>query len=103
IELRRDFIVEHYQEDFKQFMFEDETTVCLRHTGRLVWKPRGSPQPERKTKEWKAVANVVGAIWWNGSAFARYKGWMNSEKYLNFLRTHLSAHAHRWERKTLLH
>ncbi len=84
------FAVTHRRADLTQWAFEDESTIVLRHTGRIVWGARGGAQPER-AGTMRASVQMLGIIWWGGHFFTRFTGYLNADTYLAHLRRALSA------------
>lgn len=102
-QLRHEFAVRYRRSNLKDWIFEDECTLVLRDTGRIVWTQRGSGQPERQVKGIRSAVQLVGCIWWNGHFFRRFAGYMNETKYMDFLQAGLAACTAGWRRKSLLH
>ena len=100
---RHAFAVAHRRDDLKQWIFEDESTVVIRDTGRIVWTERGAAQPTRPVANLRASVPMLGMIWWSGHYFTRFRGYLTASKYLDTISPTLSRYAHQWRHKTFLH
>ena len=82
IQKRLDWAKEHINDDFRDAIWTDETTVildslCYRKKGE---KPKLKPRAKHPTK-----VHVWGGISWNGATKVCIFGIMNAEMYINIL------------------
>jgi transposase len=100
--LRAAWVTEHKEEDHSRWVYMDESTLCLRHTGDWVWVKRGQPTPRHEIAGLKCHVNVWGAAWNDGAVFCFYTGYLNSSSYTDILDTHLSRHKRHLRHRTFI-
>lgn len=83
--LRREWALTHKDDNHANWVYMDESTLCLRHTGDLVWVKRGEPTPAHQIESLKCSVNIWGIIWNNGSHFEFYEGSLTKERYIEML------------------
>jgi len=57
-QLRREWALAHKDDNHSNWMFMDESTLCLRHTGELIWIKRGEPTPAHQIESLKCSVNI---------------------------------------------
>jgi transposase len=75
----------HLNINWQQYVFIDESTIVLRHTGDIEWVKRGDPRRPRILQSMRAAVQVIGAIWRNGQVFTAHNQQINGEIVHNFL------------------
>ena len=91
----------HRYEDMKDWAFQDESYLQLRHTRTKVWVKR-NVNPTRIIAGLKAHVNMVGVIWWGGHYFELFEGYLNARTFSEFLHRAVAMRSAAWRRKTLL-
>lgn len=84
-QLRREWALAHKDDNHSNWVFMGESTLCLRHTGELIWIERGEPTPAHQIESLKCSVNIWGIIWNNGSHFEFYEGTLTKERYVAML------------------
>ena len=92
IALRKAWAHQHRDDDILSWLFMDASTLMLRHTGDLIWAPRGKPTPPHSVEHLYIKANVWGVVWGGGSVFAQFDGNLTSRDVYNLLMEHLEPH-----------
>lgn len=95
--------VEHKELNPTNWVFMDESTLCLRHTGDFIWIKRGTPTPRHEIDNLKCAVNIWGIIWNNGSHFEFYEGSMTKEKYVAMLEKTLLPLQRKFRGRPILH
>jgi transposase len=103
IENRRAFAYEHRRSDMTTWIYIDESTMVLRDTGRYAWIKKGEPPPVHQVESLRAAVHVIGAVWNEGRAFSFYTGHMNTDKYLEFLESHILPHQQEIGTRLIVH
>lgn len=85
---------QHRNDPILRWVFMDESTMLLRHTGDVVYVKRGQPMPEHMVDSIVAAVHIWGAVWDGGSTFAQYQGHLTSDTMFGMLDDHLSQYAH---------
>src|ERR1700687_4596637 len=62
----------HLNTTWRQYVFIDETTIVLRHTGDIEWVKRGDPRRPLILQSMRAAVQVIGAVWRNGQIFTAH-------------------------------
>jgi transposase len=88
--LRLAWAQQHRDDPIQDWLFMDESTLMLRHTGDLVWAERGKPVPSHPIEQLFGKVHVWGIVWNDGSVFGQYHGQPTSRKVFNLLMEHLT-------------
>lgn len=88
---RHNWAVTNKDANHSKWVFMDETTVCLRDTGDIVWIKRGEATPRHPIEKLKCSVNIWGIIWNKGSHFQFYNGSLTKEKYCEMLESSLNS------------
>jgi transposase len=91
-EARKAWAWEHRRDDATKWVHFDESTLCMRDTGDIVWAPRGEDPPPLEVDKLRCHVNVWGMVWDQGSAFAQYDGHLNTDSFIDILEQHLLPH-----------
>lgn len=101
--LRAAWLAEHKADDHLKWVYMDESTLCLRHSGDFVWVKRGEPTPMRQLELLRCHVNVWGAVWDDGAVFSFYTGTLTSAAYQQVLEDKLLRYKRHLSRRTFLH
>jgi transposase len=93
---------QHRRDPIREWLFMDEATCMLRHTGSLVWVKRGEPTPKHFIHHLYASVSVWGIVWWTGCCFKVYRGQPNTDRILDCMDDELSPHLPDVPGRTLL-
>jgi transposase len=102
-ERRAAWVREHRAADHTQWVYMDESTLCLRDTGDYVWVRQGEPTPLHEIEQLRCHVNVWGAVWSQSAVFCFYTGHLDSATYIEVLKTQLLPHRRQIRRHTLVH
>jgi hypothetical protein len=100
--LRQEWALKEQHADHTKWVFMDETNICLRHTGDIIWIKRGTPAPRQEVESLKCAINVWGIIWEDGCHFEIHEGSMTSEVYVQLLEKCLSPLRKKLANRTIL-
>jgi transposase len=103
VALRTVWVAEHKADDHRRWVYMDESTLCLRHSGDFVWVKRGEDTPVRQLAMLRCHVNVWGAVWDDGAVFSFYTGSLTTEAYTTVLEAKLSRYKRHLSRRTFLH
>jgi transposase len=92
----------HRSDPMREWLFMDESTCMLRHTGRRVWVKRGEPTPKHFIHHLYASVSVWGVVWWTGRCFKVYRGQPNTDRMIECFNDALSPHLPNVAGRTLL-
>jgi transposase len=101
--LRAEWLAEHRAADHTQWVYMDESTLCLRDTGEWVWVKQGEETPVHEIHHLRCHVNVWGAVWSQGSVFSFYSGHLKAVDYIDLLKTHLLPHKRQIGRRIVVH
>ena len=87
--LRREWAWEHRRAEVCNWLHSDESTVCMRDTGDVVWIPRGEPTPRLPVKQLRCSVNIWGVVWGRQKIFVRFQGHLTSQAFISILEAHL--------------
>lgn len=99
----REFCAAHKDCDLKTWIFEDETTIMLRDLHPTYWRRKGGPPQFHFIRNLRAAVTIVGAIWNGKSEMQILDGYLNTTKYLAFLKEKIAPHTVRWRGMSFVH
>ena len=73
-------------------MHSDESTLCMRDSGELVWAPIGTPVPQLVVDVLRCHVCMWGVVWDGGAVFAQYDGHLTAASYIDLLDEHVLPH-----------
>jgi transposase InsO family protein len=88
-QLRHDWAWAYRRAEVRRWLHSDESTMCVRDTGDVVWIPRGQPTPRLAVEQLRFSVNVWGAVWDEGRIFVRFEGHLSSQAFISILEEHL--------------
>lgn len=100
---RRLFALKHRFDDMFSWVYMDESTMCLRDTGDVVWVKRGQPTPPHQIAGLRCSVHLWGAVWNEDSVFSFYTGSLTAAAYLALITPHLTPHLAVFQRKVIVH
>ena len=74
------------------WLHTDESTMCLRDSGEIVWAPISSPAPDTEVAVLRCHVNIWGVVWDGGSVFVQYQPHLTAAAYIDLLDEHLLPH-----------
>jgi transposase len=86
---RWDWAWEHRRSPVATWIHSDESTLCMRDTGQVVWAPRGQSTPGIEVETLRCSINLFGCVWDGGHIFATYRGHLTSATFINLLEEHI--------------
>lgn len=93
VEKRHRWALQHRGDDILSWLFMDESTMVLRHTGAIAWVKRGDPTPPHFVDSIVAAVHMWGVAWEESSSFAQYYGHLRSRGMFNLLEDNLAPYA----------
>ena len=103
IAARQAWARQHRAVDPNRYVFMDESTMVLRHTGGLVWVRRGRTTPSHEITDLKAAVHEWGAIWNQGAVFAQHRGRLNANAYEKILDDNIGRFKRQMGPRLILH
>jgi len=82
---RKDWAWEHRRAKVTTWVHTDESTLCMRDTGDIVWAPRGERAPPVEVDKLRCHVNVWGMVWDGGSVFGQFVGHFNTDGFIQVL------------------
>jgi transposase len=83
---------EHRRDPITTWLHSDESTMCMRESGEIVWIPIGEPIPELEVDVLRCHVNMWGVVWDGGSIFTQYRGHLTAAAFTDLLDEHLLPH-----------
>jgi transposase len=84
------YCIDNIDNDWKNIVFTDESTIVLSDERRIVWKHRESPPPVKSSTQFKQSFMVWGGVWYDGrTELAIIDGTIDAEKYQQILSDYL--------------
>ena len=74
------------------WLHSDESTLCMRDTGDIVWAPKGHPTPAIEVSKLRCAFHVWGVVWDTGRIFQLYDGHLTATMYIDLLEQHILPH-----------
>ena len=84
------------------WLHSDESTLCMRDSGELVWVLIGTPPPDFEVTTFRCYVCVWGVVWDGGAVFAQYRGYLTAAMYIDLLDTHLLPHKENLRQRVFL-
>jgi transposase len=101
-EARKAWAWEQRRAQVMQWVHTDESTLCMRDTGDIVWHPRGEPSTPLEVEKLRCHVNIWGMVWDEGSVFAQFEGHFNTDAFIEVLDEHLLPHKENLAGRTFL-
>jgi transposase len=99
---RHRWACQHRSDPISQWVFMDESTLVMRHTGDYHWVKRGEVTPSHLAEHLRDAVHVWGAVWDDERTFGQYQGKFKASLYLNILTQHLTPHVPAIQQRTLV-
>ena len=84
-EQRWDWAWENRRRPVAMWLHSDESTLCMRDTGDVVWWPKGLPPPHLEVSKLRSAIHIWDVVWNKDRIFRIYDGHLTASKYMDLL------------------